>query len=102
MTLLPPGSTLFPYTTLFRSVRIAVRIAVCIAVCVARRGSRAGDDRGAARGRRRSEEHTAELQSQFHVVCRRLRDDETRKGQPGGRDRIQEPTELHLHLHCKE
>src|SRR3712207_8968794 len=60
----PPRSTLFPYTTLFRS-----------------RGGRAvGGDRhlprgvrgGAGRRRRRSEEHTSELQSRQYLVCRLL------------------------------
>src|SRR5438309_5447162 len=69
----PPRSTLFPYTTLFRSSR-------------SRRGSpyrhprlrwstRSGTGRPAreAESRRaRSEEHTSELQSQFHLVCRLL------------------------------
>src|SRR6267143_524901 len=57
----PPRSTLFPYTTLFRSPAAA--------------GRRAKDSRPACprapRGRR-SEEHTSELQSQFHLVCRLL------------------------------
>src|SRR5689334_23445092 len=69
----PPRSTLFPYTTLFRS---AVRTAQ-------------DDDRDGLRRRvvlelpaegepvharqvDRSEEHTSELQSQFHLVCRLL------------------------------
>src|SRR5438309_6943977 len=59
----PPRSTLFPYTTLFRS-RWSPR------AC-------AGPRSGGARARRcratsRSEEHTSELQSQFHLVCRLL------------------------------
>src|SRR5438045_5189678 len=58
----PPSSTLFPYTTLFRS-RPRRR----------RGGGRPG---GAARGvpaeRARSEEHTSELQSLRHLVCRLL------------------------------
>src|SRR3712207_6880867 len=65
----PPRSTLFPYTTLFRSHR---------------RGGRGGGaglalrrDRGAGRGRPRgvggrSEEHTSELQSRQYLVCRLL------------------------------
>src|SRR5689334_23388014 len=59
----PPRSTLFPYTTLFRSAgddrpRRAVveeRAAVAVALAAVR-----------------SEEHTSELQSQFHLVCRLL------------------------------
>src|SRR2546422_2515538 len=68
----PPRSTLFPYTTLFRSV-------------LRRDGDRRAashDDRGRGThrglgGRRstsayRSEEHTSELQSRLHLVCRLL------------------------------
>src|SRR5260221_7724846 len=56
----PPRSTLFPYTTLFRSVG-------------ARRSGRLGwGFRGCNRGRRRSEEHTSELQSHSDLVCRLL------------------------------
>src|SRR5689334_23908955 len=60
----PPRSTLFPYTTLFRS-----------------RGGWRRQERPPAwscrgryrrRGSPRSEEHTSELQSQFHLVCRLL------------------------------
>src|SRR2546425_4578983 len=61
----PPRSTLFPYTTLFRSLA---------------RRRRAGRLRGAAPARRRrvrdetprSEEHTSELQSLAYLVCRLL------------------------------
>src|SRR2546427_9272513 len=58
----PPRSTLFPYTTLFRSL---VR---------EERGRPAGAAaRGGERRRaRRSEEHTSELQSQSNLVCRLL------------------------------
>src|SRR2546422_1283318 len=73
----PPRSTLFPYTTLFRSVR-------------SRRGRRA---RGAAdagsvsrigtrRPGGRSEEHTSELQSRLHLVCRLLLEKKKKKKQP--------------------
>src|SRR6185295_20214031 len=56
----PPRSTLFPYTTLFRSGR-----ARPAAPLHARRRDRRG-------GRRRSEEHTSELQSRQYLVCRLL------------------------------
>src|SRR5438309_6088099 len=62
----PPRSTLFPYTTLFRSHRDAARPrdgVVHRSPRLAPRGGRHG---------RRSEEHTSELQSQFHLVCRLL------------------------------
>src|SRR2546430_6577765 len=65
----PPRSTLFPYTTLFRSDR-----------AVAEAGHRlldADGGQGLGKGRRRprhhrSEEHTSELQSQSNLVCRLL------------------------------
>src|SRR2546422_7664701 len=73
----PPRSTLFPYTTLFRSdarqdscsnpprVRCAVRPS-----CSSRIQGHRGSDR--ASDARRSEEHTSELQSRLHLVCRLL------------------------------
>src|SRR5258708_24200786 len=64
----PPRSTLFPYTTLFRSRAPRAR--------PLRRRSRARVPPGRAAGRsatwRRSEEHTSELQSPDHLVCRLL------------------------------
>src|SRR2546430_13066538 len=64
----PPRSTLFPYTTLFRSLpplpsglRDLARLAG---------GAREGAAGGSAR--LRSEEHTSELQSQSNLVCRLL------------------------------
>src|SRR5262245_62640635 len=85
MRLRPPRSTLFPYTTLFRSAASST---------AAGEGPRHGRRRGAAAGRgatgghrrparlrrvrrdlaglRRSEEHTSELQSLRHLVCRLL------------------------------
>src|SRR2546429_5433032 len=70
----PPRSTLFPYTTLFRSVAVLARIAVMAraaedAGVVAARSPNLGI-RGASVGR--SEEHTSELQSRLHLVCRLL------------------------------
>src|SRR2546429_6047250 len=58
----PPRSTLFPYTTLFRS-RLFGGISC--------RGPRAEDGAGRALSDR-SEEHTSELQSRLHLVCRLL------------------------------
>src|SRR5258705_7160385 len=77
----PPRSTLFPYTTLFRSLR-AVFAAGALLRPVG--FARAGPHRGAGRALRRSlsrraghdllrsEEHTSELQSLRHLVCRLL------------------------------
>src|SRR2546427_5623654 len=64
----PPRSTLFPYTTLFRSPNSAFRIPHS-AFCELR-NSHERDDR--ARLLMRSEEHTSELQSQSNLVCRLL------------------------------
>src|SRR5947207_7420634 len=73
----PPRSTLFPYTTLFRSVAERARLAQ-IAEVLNRRW-RVGEERrqvGIAVGRAaeliRSEEHTSELQSHSDLVCRLL------------------------------
>src|SRR5438132_8974806 len=61
----PPRSTLFPYTTLFRSVGAALGVH-------AWRRSAPTASRPAARVPRRSEEHTSELQSHSDLVCRLL------------------------------
>src|SRR5439155_25537506 len=89
----PPGSRLFPYTTLFRSPQPPSRIALGDAdarsappaskLPARRRGRRRLEPAGvlagahggavvAAVGRERSEEHTSELQSRGHLVCRLL------------------------------
>src|SRR2546422_6518293 len=76
----PPRSTLFPYTTLFRSSGIAV---VELHTRVQRWRAEDRQQREAEEGRRkaqesvardhdRSEEHTSELQSRLHLVCRLL------------------------------
>src|SRR2546422_6859805 len=71
----PPRSTLFPYTTLFRSVGVVppgdrragrarpARLLSSIRLAVRRLREEA---------RERSEEHTSELQSRLHLVCRLL------------------------------
>src|SRR5438105_6657519 len=65
MTRPPPRSTLFPYTTLFRSHR---RARICLGVAAKHlQGVQLGDD-----DPRRSEEHTSELQSRVDLVCRLL------------------------------
>src|SRR2546427_9450642 len=70
----PPRSTLFPYTTLFRSHQPApARVGLYTAVQVFRRMRfpfRAGEPDWPQRTR--SEEHTSELQSQSNLVCRLL------------------------------
>src|SRR5437870_11263673 len=68
----PPKSTLFPYTTLFRSEIWSARRNGRIS-----RGRRRAEPRfrkvdERCPSRRRSEEHTSELQSRGHLVCRLL------------------------------
>src|SRR5437870_8055230 len=84
----PPRSTLFPYTTLFRSGNLPPRLAEVCDLALAYRTNPHVDQR--AVGRRaahlidvrvgRSEEHTSELQSRGHLVCRLLL--EKKKNQP--------------------
>src|SRR5689334_23947598 len=86
----PPRSTLFPYTTLFRSWA-RWRPSSQRRRCRPRRGEREARarPRGGPHGRcahggdrlRRSEEHTSELQSQFHLVCRLLLEKKKKKKQ---------------------
>src|SRR5258708_22734597 len=59
----PPRSTLFPYTTLFRSRHLAQHESLQLAGLGARQGRHEDN---------RSEEHTSELQSPDHLVCRLL------------------------------
>src|SRR2546422_7095567 len=59
----PPRSTLFPYTTLFRSLLIVLLVIWLRPVPIAAPPEAVGV---------RSEEHTSELQSRLHLVCRLL------------------------------
>src|SRR2546430_7324133 len=73
----PPRSTLFPYTTLFRSA-IATAVAERIEHASAQEAADNDETHGHRRAQRqpsyavRSEEHTSELQSQSNLVCRLL------------------------------
>src|SRR4051812_49472910 len=75
MTRRPPRSTLFPYTTLFRSRTCPTPSTPLSASCVTSSASSARRQRP-RRCRllrpRRSEEHTSELQSHVNLVCRLL------------------------------
>src|SRR5690349_23772749 len=87
----PPRSTLFPYTTLFRSGRAGADRGVgahllpgahSAARARARAGATAGTvpparPQGGRRARGRSEEHTSELQSRRDLVCRLLLEKKT-------------------------
>src|SRR5690348_17373960 len=70
----PPRSTLFPYTTLFRSVCEARKDRYRRATSAQDRRERAPAARkpAARSAAPRSEEHTSELQSPVHLVCRLL------------------------------
>src|SRR2546422_7551380 len=80
----PPRSTLFPYTTLFRSLEhhLARNGAGLQDLATARalpgRG-RAAHDPTRTVARSRSEEHTSELQSRLHLVCRLLLEKKKKK-----------------------
>src|SRR5438477_2246866 len=65
----PPRSTLFPYTTLFRSMwELLARCVICSVRMRIVRASSASARSASAR----SEEHTSELQSHVNLVCRLL------------------------------
>src|SRR5687768_17742248 len=87
----PPRSTLFPYTTLFRSGRAAHD-----AVDVEGRRGRRGHRHGAPvpGRRRRSEEHTSELQSRLHLVCRLLLEKKKKEKKKYTRRQIHEELRL--------
>src|SRR2546430_12393945 len=70
----PPRSTLFPYTTLFRSISVSALVrAVLGHVCeIAQRVVAVCGDDALGNLTNRSEEHTSELQSQSNLVCRLL------------------------------
>src|SRR3989442_9927688 len=74
----PPRSTLFPYTTLFRSASPPPRGKERAGLTASGPKLASADDRN----QERSEEHTSELQSRPHLVCRLLL--EKKKEQPGG------------------
>src|SRR5579871_6921967 len=73
MTRRPPRSTLFPYTTLFRSAPTR---------CGSRARGTTSRRRRSARRFHRSEEHTSELQSGRDLVCRLLLEKKQRRNTP--------------------
>src|SRR5687768_18150883 len=88
----PPRSTLFPYTTLFRSAGgaeaapLAIRALECLRRHLLRGGTVAQKRRDVSVHARegpavegRSEEHTSELQSRLHLVCRLLLEKKKKK-----------------------
>src|SRR2546422_8046898 len=97
----PPRSTLFPYTTLFRSVPSPA--AGTVAEVRAKVGDKvsegsviltleAAESAAAPRPAQRSEEHTSELQSRLHLVCRLLL--EKKKARTITREAVPSTTEV--------
>src|SRR5438477_3486696 len=98
MILRPPRSTLFPYTTLFRSCRGLGPQTVSPGACGLRRAPATCTLRVRPRGPRRSrvpaaisqgdrsEEHTSELQSHVNLVCRLLLEKKKKKKDDQSRD----------------
>src|SRR5690606_41436178 len=99
MSVRPPRSTLFPYTTLFRSIGCALAAGAAAAIFIPNRLDWRSDSpyaetfthiaaysEGSGRGRliqyRRSEEHTSELQSRENLVCRLLLEKKNIKKKP--------------------
>src|SRR5687768_18327176 len=80
----PPRSTLFPYTTLFRSYDVqqlttdTLRLLTAEAPILARMENMRRATIYAAQNKR-SEEHTSELQSRLHLVCRLLLEKKKKK-----------------------
>src|SRR4051794_41334666 len=84
----PPRSTLFPYTTLFRSGVIERHRARERVDCALARG---------VRREQRSEEHTSELQSPVHLVCRLLLEKKKEQRSEEHTSELQSP----VHLACR-
>src|SRR2546422_3035873 len=85
----PPRSTLFPYTTLFRSLPgcvsslleswMAGKAEFGLRLLPQRKELRRGNVESLIPPRERSEEHTSELQSRLHLVCRLLLEKKKKK-----------------------
>src|SRR5690348_17799239 len=93
----PPRSTLFPYTTLFRSLRLALDdLAGELVAAFDRRDIDRQRDAFAVI---RSEEHTSELQSPVHLVCRLLLEKKKKKNKTNINHKIKilQPTQNRHH-----
>src|SRR5438876_3650190 len=84
----PPRSTLFPYTTLFRSTPIGFQSGIVFCRPSSQSANEwmafsaavfAATSRARSASERRSEEHTSELQSPVHLVCRLLLEKKKKK-----------------------
>src|SRR5258707_6100692 len=98
----PPRSTLFPYTTLFRSKVLNLQLRESNDNRQRRSGEIFASLEQYDRGHIRSEEHTSELQSRQYLACRLLLD--KKKTAPLPRSRLLSPTQTrptyrHAHPH---
>src|SRR2546430_6558525 len=80
----PPRSTLFPYTTLFRSLHVMEPDQI-IDQSLHAREQIAQHLRSTGLSAARSEEHTSELQSQSNLVCRLLLEKKTKYSRPSSK-----------------
>src|SRR5256885_11456120 len=94
----PPRSTLFPYTTLFRSVLygmpVAVKDNICTQEFTTTCGSKILEAYRSPYEATRSEEHTSELQSPCNLVCRLLLEKKKKTTRQYGFS----PTHCHHHI----
>src|SRR2546428_6963163 len=81
----PPRSTLFPYTTLFRSVRAGKLRALC--TTGTENFTLLPDQAPCQHAAPRSEEHTSELQSRSDLVCRLLLEKKKQRHSPYDRNK---------------
>src|SRR5947199_690152 len=87
----PPRSTLFPYTTLFRSARSPSRGSSPFTTRIRPRADRP-----------RSEEHTSELQSLRHLVCRLLLEKKKKKYNRNSQNQRNKNTHLDQSQHVSQ
>src|SRR2546430_6494395 len=90
----PPRSTLFPYTTLFRSQasqlsQVGNAVPVQLGRALGEELARVLQARRKQTSRRRSEEHTSELQSQSNLVCRLLLEKKKKQNQKPSQQSVQ-------------
>src|SRR5687768_17761560 len=83
----PPRSTLFPYTTLFRSSHVAGGSPWMNSAPSSTGIGNAGSVKEWMRPPSRSEEHTSELQSRLHLVCRLLLEKKKKKKKDKDQDK---------------
>src|SRR2546429_5322341 len=94
----PPRSTLFPYTTLFRSLISRKSFRKSLRRVSAGSGAqRSALDQDLSPPEIRSEEHTSELQSRLHLVCRLLLE-KKKKINYNTRERVQSESKISMHI----